>query len=236
MCDTIGVSYLDDSRDGRGWAFRERRGADPVNGFTLLREAYQATDPGFDGHISTPALWDRKQRRLVSNDYRSLGLDIATEFPAYGDPAIDSYPVEHRAEIDELDRWLGPTVNHGVSRAATDQDARAALLDAFDILDVRLTNQRYLLGSEITEADIRLFVTLVRYDVQANADHVINPGLAEYPQLWAYARDLYAHPAFGATTDFSSFAAPGVAIPDWQRPSGRESLADRGSEIRKAYR
>ncbi len=104
LCDTIGVSYLDDSRDGRGWAFRERRGADPVNGFTLLREAYQATDPGFDGHISTPALWDRKQRRLVSNDYRSLGLDIATEFPAYGDPAIDSYPVEHRAEIDELDR------------------------------------------------------------------------------------------------------------------------------------
>ena len=78
LSDVIGISYVDDVRDGRGWAFRQTHGPDPVNGFTLLRQAYEATEPGFDGHIGVPVLWDTRYGRVVSNDYRSSGLDITS--------------------------------------------------------------------------------------------------------------------------------------------------------------
>jgi putative glutathione S-transferase len=233
LSDVIGVSYVDDARDGRGWAFRELHGPDPVNGFELLRDAYEATEPGFDGHISTPTLWDRgtgdeQPARVLSNNFATIGLDIATQFTQWADPAVNTYPEPLRAEIDDLDRWLGPAVNRGVSVAAGDGPdsaaARTELLDAFQTLDDRLAGQRFLLGSSITEADIRLFVTLVRYDVQANAPRQINAGLDEFPNLWGYARDLYAHAAFSGTTDFSTFAAPGATVPDWSEPTDRARL------------
>jgi putative glutathione S-transferase len=225
LSDVISVSYVDDARDARGWAFRPSHGPDPVNGFTLLRQAYEATEPGFDGHVSVPTLWDRVTGQVVSNDFTSLGLDIATEFGAFGDGSVDTYPAESRAEIDELDRWLGPTVNQGVNRAANDPQAATELLDAFAELDGRLAERRYLLGDQLTEADIRLFVTLVRYDVQANAQRAINPGLAEFAHLWAYARDLYAQPAFTCTTDFTTFTRPGASVPDWSEPTDRARLS-----------
>ncbi|MGI3781566.1 MAG: hypothetical protein ACRYG2_12400, partial [Janthinobacterium lividum] len=80
LAGAVPVSYVDGARDGRGWAFRETNGPDPVNGFTLLRDAYEATEPGFDGHVSVPTLWDTVTNRIVSNDYRTLGLDVATQF------------------------------------------------------------------------------------------------------------------------------------------------------------
>jgi glutathionyl-hydroquinone reductase len=221
----IGVSYVDGSRDGRGWAFRENSGPDTANGFALLREAYEATEPGFDGHISIPTLWDTRTGRVVSNDYRTLGLDIATQFGGFRTPGVDTYPVEHRTEIEELDDWIGPAVNHGVGTASgsgVDADrARADLLAAFDRLDDLLTDRIFLVGRGVTEADIRLWVTLVRYDVGANATRTINPGLHVYPHLWSYARDLYAIPAFRDTTDFAAFQRPGATLPDWDAPVDR---------------
>ncbi len=223
LADVVSVSYVDDVRDGRGWAFREQHGPDPVNGFTLLRQAYAATETGFDGHISVPALWDRESGQVVSNDYRLIGLDVATAFGQWADPDHQTYPASLRPEIDELDRWLGPAVNQGVAVAGADGEARSALLNAFTDLDQHLADRRYLVGDQITEADIRLWVTLVRYDAQANAGGRIGPSLPEYPALWAYARDLYAEPAFRGTTRFASFTVAGAVLPDWSTPSERRN-------------
>ncbi|MBE1491811.1 glutathione S-transferase C-terminal domain-containing protein [Plantactinospora soyae] len=223
--DVVSVSYVDNARDGRGWAFRERYGPDPVNGFTLLRQVYEATEEGFDGHVSVPTLWDRATASVVSNDFRTIGIDLATEFRRHATPVVETYPEEHRAEIEDLDAWLGPVVNRGVPAAGrpgpAGARARTALLDAFAALDERLAIRRYLVGSAPTEADVRLWVTLVRYDAGPNAHRTINPGLSAYPHLWAYARDLYTLPAFRNTTDFDSFTAPGVDVPDWHAPADR---------------
>jgi glutathionyl-hydroquinone reductase len=221
--DVVSVSYVDGSRDARGWAFREQHGPDPVNGFTLLRDAYEATEPGFDGHVSVPTLWDRETGRVVSNTYAHIGIDLATQFGRWSNGAV-TYPEARRDEIEELDRWLGPAINQGVGSAAGgDREARQRLLIAFDDLDDRLTNRRYLLGDDLTEADVRLWVSLARYDAQSNAGQAINAGLDEYPHLWAYARDLYQQPAFRATTDFAAFTKPGVIVPDWDAPQDRTS-------------
>jgi putative glutathione S-transferase len=216
--DIVTMSFVDGARDGRGWAFRERYGPDPVNGFTLLREVYEATEEGFDGHVSVPALWDRAGSRLVSNDCRGIGVDLATGFQHLATPLVRTYPAALRERIEELDRWLGPAVNHGVAAADRSAPAREALLEAFEQLDGRLARSRYLLGDELTEADIRLWVTLVRYDVGANAFRAINPGLHVYPHLWSYARALYRIPAFRDTTDFAMFTRPGATVPDWDTP------------------
>ena len=212
--EVISVSYVDDARDGRGWAFRETHGADPVNGFRLLRDAYEATEPGFDGHISVPTLWDTHTGRVVSNDFRTLGLDVATEFGAFRWPGIDTYPVGLRDEIEELDAWVGPAVNSGVGRAAGTgpeaEQARADLLAAFARLDARVADRAFLVGHGVTEADIRLWVTLVRYDVQANADGRIGPPLRAFPHLARYTAWLAELPSFRSTTRWTSFAAPGA--------------------------
>jgi putative glutathione S-transferase len=147
---------------------------------------------------------------VVSNDYRTIGIDLATRFGGGS-----TYPAVHAAEIDELDDWLGPAVNHGVTQAPYDPGARAELLEAFERLDGLLVHQSYLVGDQLTEADIRLWVTLVRYDVGPNAGGAIGPPLAEYPHLWSYARDLYQHPAFHLTTRFDAFTAPDATVPDW---------------------
>src|ERR1700728_3704402 len=99
--DAISVSYVDGERDGRGWAFRERNGPDSVNGFTLLREAYEVTEPGFDGHISVPTLWDRVTGRVVSNDFVGIGIDVATQFRQWSN-GVDTYPKALQNEIETL--------------------------------------------------------------------------------------------------------------------------------------
>jgi glutathione S-transferase/putative glutathione S-transferase len=90
--DVVSLSYVDDVRDGRGWAFRERRGADPVNGFTFLAQAYEATEPGYDGHVSVPVLWDRATGKIVSNNFPDITIDLGTAFGAWADSSVDLYP------------------------------------------------------------------------------------------------------------------------------------------------
>ncbi|GAB3680038.1 glutathione S-transferase C-terminal domain-containing protein [Angustibacter aerolatus] len=207
--DVVSLSYVDDERDGRGWAFRATRGADPVNGFRLLRQAYEATEPGFAGHVSVPALWDRERGRLVSNHYGGIDLDLATQF-APGPGAVELVPDDLADDVDALDGWIGPAVNHGAGAASgTGPDAEAAreaLQHALSDLDARLAGGRYLLGDRLTLADVRLWVTLVRYRPADGA-----PALVDHEHLWAYARDLYALPAFRETTDFASFGAADAA-------------------------
>ncbi|GIE98864.1 glutathione S-transferase C-terminal domain-containing protein [Paractinoplanes rishiriensis] len=211
--DVVTMSYVDPERDGRGWAFRERYGPDPVNGFTLLRQAYEATVEGYTGHVGVPTLWDRFSARVVSNDVTTIGIDLATRFRHLADNPVDTYPEHLRDRIDALDRWLRPAVNEGVTAAAEGKrSARANLLEAFEQIDAHLSRTDYLLGDVLTEADIRLWVTLVRYDAGPNARRTINPGLHVYPHLWRYAHNLHELPAFRDTTDFASFTAPGAAI------------------------
>jgi glutathionyl-hydroquinone reductase len=229
--DVVSLSYVDGTRDGRGWAFRETHGADPVNGFTLLREAYDATEPEFDGHVSVPTLWDRVTGRVVSNEFRTMGIDLATQFRDFAQPSIPTYPAELADDIEALDAWIGPAVNWGVHRARGTgpeaEQARAALHDAFARLDERLATRRYLLGNRLTEADVRLYVTLVRYDARpgGHPDDADRRPLDAYPHLAAYARDLYAVPAFQATTWFPSFTGPSPAELAWRGRAGRGGRA-----------
>jgi putative glutathione S-transferase len=160
----------------------------------------------------------------VSNDFRTIGIDLATQYGTWasGAPTYDPADVE---EIEALDSWIGPTINQGVVAAGLgDTEARTALRESFERLDRRLARRRYLLGGRVTEADVRLWVTLVRFDVGANATRSIGAGLPEFPNLWAYARDLYSLPAFRGTTSFAAFTAPGAQPLDWSEPHGRDAL------------
>jgi glutathionyl-hydroquinone reductase len=230
--DVVSLSYVDDQRDGRGWAFRARRGPDPVNGFTLLAQAYEATEPGFPGHISVPVLWDRQTAAIVSNNFPDITIDLGTQFGAWGDPSVDLYPAALRGEIDALNERVYETVNDGTYRVAgatTQQDyeqLRGRLTGTLEYLEERLSASRYLFGPAVTEADVRLWPTLARFDLGYNPMAKISERrLVDFPVLWAYARDLYQRPAFRETTEFSSFARFGTGpVPsfvneaDWRIP------------------
>src|SRR6201997_2471073 len=150
--ETISLSAVDPVRDGRGWAFREGPGhsLDPVNGFSLLREAYEATEPGYDGHVSVPVLWDRQTGRIVSNNFPDITIDLGTQFGAWAAPSPDLYPEPLRAEIDALNERVYTNVNNGpyrVAGATTQQDyeqLRHAMIAMLEELDDRLGGRRDL--------------------------------------------------------------------------------------------
>jgi putative glutathione S-transferase len=207
--DVISLSAVDPIRDERGWAFTDGF-EDPVNGFTFLSQAYLATDPDYDLRVTVPAIWDRRTSRLVTNNFPDITIDFETAFAPYHRPgAPDLYPEHLRAEIDEVNDLVYADVNNGVYRAgfATTQEAyEEAVLTVFarlDSLEERLARQRYLVGDSLTEADIRLWVTLVRFDAVYHGHFKCNiRRLVDYPNLWRYARDLYQRPGFGDTTNF----------------------------------
>ncbi|WP_308163958.1 glutathione S-transferase C-terminal domain-containing protein [Nonomuraea sediminis] len=218
--DVVSLSYVDDERDGRGWAFREHRGPDPVNGFTLLEQAYDATERGYGGHISVPVLWDRQTGTIVSNNFPDITIDLATQFERWADPSVNLYPDALRPEINTLNGWIYHDINTGVSRVAraTAEDDREQerhrVVAALERLDERLAEQRFLTGDTITEADVRLWVTLARFDAEHNRGHLISEReLTDFDYLWPYARDLYQRPAFRETTE-------GLAA-TWDAPHGR---------------
>ena len=244
--DVVSMSVVDPIRDGRGWAFRDGpgHGPDPVNGFTLLRQAYEATEPGYDGHVSVPLLWDKATGRIVSNNFPDISIDLGTRFREWAaDPGVDLYPEGLRTQIDELNERVYSDVTNGVYRCgfAPSQEAydRAvvALFARLDELEARLADRRYLFGEQITEADVRLWVTLVRFDAVYVTHFKANlRRLVDYPNLWAYARDLYREPAFGGTTNFDHIKrhyymthprlnptrlVPAGPLLDWDAPVGR---------------
>ncbi len=249
LTEVVSLSVVDPVRDGRGWAFRqgEGHGPDPVNGFTLLREAYEATEPGYDGHVSVPVLWDRVTSKIVSNNFPDITIDLGTAFGAWATPGVDLYPQRLRPEIDALNERVYAQINNGVYRCgfATSQqaydEAVTGLFALLDEFEQRLAGRRYLFGDQITEADVRLWVTLVRFDTVYVTHFKANlRRLVDYPHLWGYARDLYQHPAFGSTTSFDhikrhyytthphlnpSRIVPAGPLLDWAAPPGREHLS-----------
>jgi glutathionyl-hydroquinone reductase len=242
----ISMSVVDPIRDERGWAFRDGPGYshDPVNGFTFLSEAYLLTDPGYTGRYTVPCIWDRVTKRLVTNNYPDITIDFETQFQAYQRPnAPDLYPAELRSEIDSINKLIYEDVNNGVYKAgfaasqAAYETAVLALFARLDWLEERLAQQRFLVGAQLTEADIRLFTTLVRFDAVYFGHFKCNlRRLVDYPALWGYARDLYQRPCFGETVDFDqikrhyymthdqinpSRIVPKGPLVDWNAPHGR---------------
>jgi putative glutathione S-transferase len=144
---------------------------------------------------------------------------------------VDTYPQLLRPSIEELHQWLGPAVNRGIWRAVWSPQASTELVAAFRQLNRRLSGRRYLLGNAVTDADVRLWVSLVRYDVGPNAHGRAGPPLHHFPELWGYARDLYTLPAFSQTTDFASFRTPMAAMADWQAPTDRDQTASPAAVI-----
>ena len=179
-------------------------------GVQFLAELYHGTDPGYAGRVTVPAVVDTLTGRVVTNDYPQITLDLSTEWTAHHRPgAPDLYPVALRAEMDALMAEVYADVNNGVYRCgfATSQEAYDEAFDALfarlDVLSGRLSDRRFLMGDEITEADVRLFTTLVRFDAVYHGHFKCNRNkLTETQRLWSYARDLFAHPGFGDTVDF----------------------------------
>jgi len=209
--EAISLATVDPIRDERGWRFTlDPSGRDPVLGIEFLADAYRATDPGYTGRVTVPALIDTVSGQVVSNDYPQMTLDFATEWRSLHRPgAPDLYPAALRPEMDELMGEIHRDVNNGVYRCgfATSQDAYVEafepLFARLDALSARLADRRYLMGDAITEADVRLFTTLVRFDAVYHGHFKCNlRKLTEMPVLWAYARDLYQTPGFGDSVDF----------------------------------
>ncbi|CAB4867681.1 unannotated protein [freshwater metagenome] len=206
--DAISMTVVDPLRDERGWRFTAQD-PDPVNGLAFLREAYLLIDPRFDQRATVPVLWDRETNRAVNNESAEIIRMLNDEFDAWAThPEVDLYPEPLRAEIDALNAWIYEAVNDGVYRCgfAASQEAYEAafaeLFAALDRLDGLLARRRYLTGSQITEADIRLFVTLVRFDAVYVGHFKCNlRRIADYPQLSGYLRDLHQHPCIGETVD-----------------------------------
>src|SRR5262245_3999971 len=247
---TISMSVVDPIRDERGWAFRDGPGysRDPINDFAFLSEAYLISDPTYTGRYTVPCLWDRTTRRLISNNFPDITIDFETQFGAYKRPdAPDLYPEPLRPEIDAVNALVYEDVNNGVYKAgfATNQAAYEAAVEALfarlDWLEQRLARQRFLAGNQLTEADIRLFTTLVRFDAVYYGHFKCNlRRLVDFPNLWSYARDLYQRPGFGETVDFDHIKRhyymthdqinPTRIVPkgppvDWAAPHDRARLA-----------
>lgn len=209
--DALSLGVADPLQDDRSWRFTlDAEGRDPVLGIRYLSEAYDARESGYPGGVSVPAVVDVPSGKLVTNDFQRITLDLATEWTALHRPgAPDLYPEALRDEIDEVMEGVYRDVNNGVYRAgfATGQreyeEAYTALFRRLALLSERLAGRRYLVGESITEADIRLFTTLVRFDAVYHGHFKCNRyKLAEDPVLWAYARDLFQTPGFGDTVDF----------------------------------
>lgn len=197
--------------DERSWTFDlDPGGRDPVLDIQRLQEAYLNRFPAYDKGITVPALVEIDTVQVVTNDFPQLTLDLSLEWrDLHRDGAPDLYPEAFRDEIDEVMAWVYTEVNNGVYRCgfAGGQDgyehAYHRLFTALDRLSDRLARQRYLVGDTITEADVRLFTTLARFDAVYHGHFKCNRAkLAEMPVLWAYARDLFQTPGFGDTTDF----------------------------------
>ncbi len=209
--DAVGMTVVDPIRDDRGWAFRNGPGysEDTVNGFQFLREAYRATDPDYNARVTVPVLWDKKTRRIVSNADDDIMRMFNSEFNAFAKSKVDYYPEPLRAMIDEINDFVYPNINDGVYKAgfATTQgtyerEARA-LFNALDRIEERLRTNRYLAGNQITEADWRLFTTLIRFDAVYYVHFKCNiRRIIDYPMLYGYLRELYQHEGIAETVNF----------------------------------
>ena len=250
--DVISLGIPGPTHDESSWNFDEEPGGvDAVLKVNRLQEAYFARYRDYPRGITVPAIVEIATGQVVTNNYPQITLDFSTEWTQYHrEGAPDLYPEALRGEIDEVAELVFRDVNNGVYRcgfAGTQQaydEAYEQLFARLDWLAGRLTDQRYLVGETITEADIRLFTTLVRFDAVYHGHFKCNRSkLSEIPVLWDYVRDLFQTPGFGDTVDFdhikrhyyevhtdinpTSIVPKGPDLHGWLEPHGRESLGGR---------
>lgn len=211
--DVISVGTVSPVRTENGWEFSLDEGnVDPVLKIRYLPEIYAETDPDYEGRATVPAVVDLKTRKVVNNDYHHLTNYWETVWkPFHKQNAPDLYPEQLRKEIDELNVILFHEINNGVYKAGfaksqTEYEkAYDVLFQRLDWLEERLSKSRYLFGDQITDSDIRLYVTLARFDTAYYFAFKTNRNrLSEFENLWNYAKDLYSIPAFKEATDFDS--------------------------------
>jgi len=250
--DVLGMGVCGPTHDQRSWTFDlDPDGRDPVLGIERLQDAFLARFPDYPKGITVPAIVDVPTGKVVTNDFPQMTLDLSLEWTAHHrDGAPSLYPEPLRDEIDEVNAWVYTDVNNGVyrcgfaGRQASYERAYDRLFGALDRLEERLTDRRYLVGDTITEADVRLFTTLVRFDPVYHGHFKANRNkLVEMPALWAYARDLFQTPGFGDTVDFehvkrhyyvvhsdinpTQIVPKGPDLAGWLTPHGREALGGR---------
>lgn len=227
--DVIGVSYVDPLRDerGRGWAFSGGGYEDQINGFQCLREAYTATDPGYDGRVTVPVLWDKHSEAIVNNESADILRMLSTVFAPLAEHPVALCPPDLRDEIDALNATIYDRVNDGVYKSgfattqAAYENAVQRLFQMLDELDLRLADRRFLFGPEPLETDWRLFTTLVRFDAvyQIHFKCSIRK-LVEYEYLWPYACDLYQWPGVAETVNFDEIREHYYRTHERINPSG----------------
>ena len=208
--DVISLSVVDWLMGARGWSFSERPGCipDQVNGARHLHEIYTKARPDYTGRVTVPVLWDKERETIVNNESAEIIRMLNSAFDAFGDSSVDFYPKVLRERIDAVNARVYDGINNGVYKAgfATTQDAYEAAFDdlfaALDEVEERLDRQRYLVGDRLTEADWRLFTTLVRFDAVYVGHFKCNrQRLVDFPNLWNYTRALYQVPGVASTVD-----------------------------------
>jgi putative glutathione S-transferase len=252
--EAVAISYLAPFRDERGWAFTGEpfddgpggSYSDAVNGWAFMSEAYRASDESFEGRVTVPVLWDSETGRIVNNESSDIIRMMYSEdsLGGLGDGGeLDLYPEDLSAEIDAINDRVYDTVNNGVYKAGfarlqgAYEHAFKELFDSLDWLEGLLSERRYLAGEHITEADWRLFPTLARFDEVYNLHFRCNRRrLVDYPNLWAYSRELYQWPGVARTVAMAQIKRhyytthdelnPKRIIPvgpgyDWSAPHGR---------------
>jgi putative glutathione S-transferase len=210
--DVIGLSVVDPYMGEMGWAFSERPGCipDTVNGKSYLHEIYQLAKPDYTGRVIVPTLWDKERATIVNNESSDLLRMVNSEFNALAaDPGLDLYPEPLRTEIDAVNERVYHAINNGVykagfaTRQAPHEEAVRELFTALDEMEARLGQRRYLITDETpTEADWRLFTTLVRFDAVYYVHFKCNlRRIEDYPNLRGYLRDLYQAPGVAETVN-----------------------------------
>lgn len=245
----ISVSVVHPDMLGDGWVFDddfEEATGDTLFGLPYLRDIYTRAEPKVSGRVTVPILWDKKRNTIVSNESAEIIRMFNSAFDGLTGNTLDFYPAPLRAEIDLVNERVYETFNNGVYRAgfattqAAYEEAIDPLFDTLEWLEARLATQRYLAGDQITEADWRLFTTLVRFDLVYHGHFKCNRRrIIDYPNLWAYTRELYQWPGVKETVSFAHITRhyhyshdtinPHRIVPtgpaiDWQAPHGRDNI------------
>jgi putative glutathione S-transferase len=248
--EVIGVDVVAPHRVDQGWEFDpEREGAttDSIHGTDFLRDVYTAADSAYTGRVTVPVLWDREEETIVNNESEEIIKMVATAFQDLGTRDVALYPPEEQAAIDDLIDDIYPTINNGVYKAGfagsqgAYDDAVTTLFDALERYDDHLADNRYLLGEDLSLADICLFTTLYRFDEVYHTHFKCNQQeITDYDHLWPYLRELYQLPGVAATcrmdhvkehyyrshTDLNPKGlVPLGPAPDFAAPHGRDTLA-----------
>jgi len=246
--DMISVSVVHHFMGSTGWTFEPGDGVvpDPIHNAQFMHQVYTAADPKYSGRVTVPVLWDRRNGTIVSNESSEIIRMFNSAFDGIGAKPGDYYPESMRSEIDAINAVIYDTVNNGVYKSgfATNQEAYEeavnALFETLEMLEERLSHQRYVAGDRLTEADWRLFTTLLRFDPVYHGHFKCNrKRLVDYPNLWALTRELYQVPGVAETVNMDHITrhyygshetinptriVPVGPVLDYREPHGRDAV------------